>query len=197
MKFVILDNTGWTTHFDALQLSSRAAETASAASRRASNRLVRWTPPASSPAVLPPLHPYTFERSCAMTPHVHRYNFFSHFSRSPFARMRRRTRGDARSCSRGCHIRPAAKTPTPACRGRRALPNGDRCATCAYQNVSQSSPPAAAATAACAGAADAAEGLRADVAIAVRLTGPSRTSRSSRAAAGADAATGAAVARGF
>ena len=48
MKFVILDNTAWTTHFVVLQSTSRAAETASGASRRTTERLVCWTPPTSS-----------------------------------------------------------------------------------------------------------------------------------------------------
>lgn len=51
MKFDILHNTARTAHFDALQSMFRAAETASAASRRATKHLVHRTRP-SSP--LPP-----------------------------------------------------------------------------------------------------------------------------------------------
>lgn len=195
MKFVILDNTGWTMHFYALQSISRAAETASAVSRRASEHLVRWTLRSSSRRlhffVHTPPHPYTFERSCAMTRDARRYKFFSHPRRYPYAA--RRQKYDARRypiVHVRCHILSVAETTTPACRGRRALPNGDRCARHANQNVSQSSPPAVAAT-----GADAVTGLRADGAIAVRFAG---ASRSSRAGAGADVAvdTGAGIARG-
>lgn len=149
MKFVILDNTGWTMHFHALQSTSRAAETASAVSRRASERLVRWT--FRSPSrrlhffVHTPLHPYTFERSRAMTRDARRYTFFSHPRRYPYAA--RRQTCDARRCPIvhvRCHILSVAETTTPACRGRRALPNGDRCARHANQNVPQSSPAVAA-----------------------------------------------------
>ncbi|MCO1402519.1 hypothetical protein [Burkholderia multivorans] len=54
MKFDILHNTVRTAHFDALQSMFRAAETASAASRRATKHLVHRTLP-SSP--LPPFIP--------------------------------------------------------------------------------------------------------------------------------------------
>lgn len=198
MKFVILDNTGWTMHFHALQSISRAAETASAMSRRASERLVRWTLRSSSLLlhffVHTPLHPYTFERSCATTRHVRRYKFFSHSSEIPVRSTDAKTRCTIVHVR--CHILSIAETTTPACRGRRALPNGDRCAMHANQNVSQSSPPAVAATGA--GAVDAATGWRADVAIAVRFAGASRPSRAvAGAGVAADTAAGAAgIARG-
>jgi len=76
MKFVILDNTAWTTHFVVLQSISRAAETASAASRRTSKRLVRWTPPTS------PLLPFIPIRSSGRV-RWHAARTVTNFFRSP------------------------------------------------------------------------------------------------------------------
>ena len=203
MKFVILDNTAWTTHFVVLQSSSRVAETASAASRRTTERLVCWTQPTSS------LLPFIPIRSSGrFRRHVVRTvtNFFrSALTEIPVRRMRephlplcthpsmpvtRCTRRGAivihaRRLSQG----PTAETTTPACRGRRTSPNGDRCAARANQKVSQSS----AVAAVCAGAAAAATGLRAGGAADTRFGG---ASRSSRAAAWTGTATVAATARG-
>lgn len=197
MKFVILDNTAWTTHFDALQSISRAAETASATSRRASEHLVRWMPPPSSPRPsLPPSSLYVRADVFDDTPRAPLQNFFasSGDTRSADAHMqraRRRTHVHAR-----CHISSAVETTTPACRGRRVLPrvlpNGDRCAARATQNVSQSSAPAEAATGA--GAAAAAAGLRAGAA---RFGAASRSLRAPDGAGGETGTTaGAATARG-
>lgn len=102
-------------------------------------------------------------------------------------------------CTQPCtivvHVRrlshfSAAETTTPACCGRRSLPNGDRCAARANQKVSQSSAPPVAA--ACAGAAAAATGLRTGAAAAARFGWASRSSR----AAATGAATAAEDARG-
>lgn len=205
MKFVILDNTAWTTHFVVLQSSSRVAETASAASRRTTERLVCWTQPTSS------LLPFIPIRSSGrFRRHVVRTvtNFFrSALTEIPVRRMRelhlplctRPSMQVSRCTRRGAiviHARrlsqcPKAETTTPACRGRRTSPNGDRCAARANQKVSQSS--AVALAAVCAGAAEAATGFRAGAAADTRFGG---ASRSSRAAAWTGAATVAAAARG-
>lgn len=205
MKFVILDNTAWTTHFVVLQSISRVAETASGASRRTTERLVCWTHPASS------LLPFIPIRSSGrFRRHVARAvtNFFrSALTEIPVRRtwerhVHRCTHPSMQvtRCARRCAIVirarrlshfSAAKTTTPACRGRRSSPNGERCAASANQKVSQSSEPAL--TAVCAGAAEAATGLRTGAAAAARFGG---ASRSSRAAAWTGAATAAAGARG-
>ena len=205
MKFVILDNTAWTTHFVVLQSTSRAAETASVASRRTTERLVCWTHPTSSPppsslyvrAVVfddtlraplqiffaAPLRKYPYD-GCGNMAH----NLCTHPSMQVSPCMRRCTivMHDV-----ACHIFSVAETTTPAGRGRRSSPNGDRCAARANQKVSQSS--ASAVAAVCAGAAEAAAGLRTGAAAATRFGG---ASRSSRAAAWTGTATVAATARG-
>lgn len=205
MKFVILDNTAWTTHFVVLQSISRAAETASGASRRTTERLVCWTHPTSS---LLPFIPIRL--SGRFRRHVARAvtNFFrSALTEIPVRRMRElhmrlcsHASMQVTRCTRRCtiviHARrlthfSKAETTTPACRGRRSSPNGDRCAARANQKVSQSSESAVAAV--CAGAAEAATGLRTGAAAAARFGG---ASRSSRAAAWTGAATVAAGARG-
>lgn len=208
MKFVILDNTAWTTHFVVLQSISRAAETASVTSRRTTERLVRWTHPTSS---LPPLIP--IRSSSRLRRHVARAvtNFFrSALTEIPVRRMRELHSHlcappsmQIVRCTQPCtivvHVRrlshfSTAETTTPACCGRRSLPNGipngDRCAARANQKVSQSSAPPVAA--ACAGAAAAATGLRTGAAAAARFGGASRSSR----AAATGTATAAEGARG-
>ncbi len=207
MKFVILDNTGWTTHFVVLQSTSRAAETASVASRRTTERLVRWTLPTSSrPPFIPIRSSRRLRRHAARTVtnflavplteipvrrmrehDAHRCAYCAHPSVRVARCMRRCTTVHAR-----CHILSAAETTTPAGRGRRSSPNGDRCAARANQKVSQSSAPAAAATGAAAGVADAVAGLRAGIAAAMRFGGASRSSRAAACCAGtATAAAGA------
>ncbi len=205
MKFVILDNTAWTTHFVVLQSTSRAAETASAASRRTTERLVRWTHPTSSLLPFIPIRSSVRLRrhaSCAVT-----IFFRNALTEIPVRPIREHDAHRSASvsmhvarcmqrCTTGhvcCHILAAAETTTPACRGRRSSPNGDRCAVRANQKVSQSSAPAVAAAGVGAGTADAATGLRAGIAAAVRFGG---ASRSSRAAACTGTATAADDTRG-
>lgn len=207
MKFVILDNTAWTTHFVVLQSISRAAETASVASRRTTERLVRWTHPTSS---LPPSSLYVRAAVCDDTLRAPLQIFFrSALTEIPVRRMRElhshlcapQSMQSVR-CTQPCtivvHVRrlshfSTAETTTPACCGRRSLPNGipngDRYAARANQKVSQSSAPPVAA--ACAGAAAAATGLR-GAAAAARFGGASRSSR----AAATGTATAAEGARG-
>ncbi len=204
MKFVILDNTAWTTHFVVLQSISRAAETASVASRRTTERLVRWTHPTSS---LPPSSLYVRAAVCDDTLRAPLQIFFAApLRRYPYDGCGNFTRTCAQlpsmqiaRCTQPCtivvHVRrlshfSAAEMTTPACCGRRSLPNGDRCAARANQKVSQSSAPPVAA--ACAGAAAAATGLRTGAAAAARFGGASRSSR----AAATGAATAAEGARG-
>ncbi|VWC63415.1 hypothetical protein BLA18110_01389 [Burkholderia lata] len=205
MKCVILDNTAWTTHFVVLQSISRAAETASIASRRTTERLVCWTHPTSS---LPPFIP--IRSSDRFRRHVARAvtNFFrSALTEIPVRRMRElhlhpctHPSMQVTRCTRRCTIAihacrlshfSAAETTTPAYRGRCSSPNGDRCAASANQKVSQSS--ASAVAAVCAGAAEAAAGLRTGAVAAARF---GAASRSSRAAAWTGTATAAEGARG-
>lgn len=196
MKFVILDNTAWTTHFVVLQSTSRAAESASAASRRTTERLVRWTHPTSSLLPFIPIRSSRrlrrhaartvtifFRRALTEIPVRRMRAYDAHRCVCPPGRVARCTRR-CTSVHAHCHILSAAETTTPACRGRRSSPNGDRYAARANQKVSQSSAPAAAATGAAAGAADAVTGLRAGVAAAVRFGGASRSSRAAACCAG-------------
>lgn len=200
MKFVILDNTAWTTHFVVLQSTSRAAETASAASRRTTERLVCWTQPTSSLLPFIPIRSSgRFRRHAVRTV----TNFFrSALTEIPVRRMRELhlplcthpSIPVTRRCAIVIRARrlsqcSKAEATTPACRGRRTSPNGDRCAARANQKVSQSS----AVAAVCAGAAEAATGLRAGASADTRFGG---ASRSSRAAAWTGTATVTATARG-
>lgn len=208
MKFVILDNTAWTTHFVVLQSISRAAETASVASRRTTERLVRWTHPTSS---LPPSSLYVRAAVCDDTLRAPLQIFFAaplrkypydgcgNFTRTLCAPQSMQSVRCMQPCTIVVHVRrlshfSTAKTTTPACCGRRSLPNGipngDRYAARANQKVSQSSAPPVAA--ACAGAAAAATGLRTGAGAAARFGGASRSSR----AAATGTATAAEGARG-
>lgn len=127
MKFVILDNTAWTTHFVVLQSISRAAETASVTSRRTTERLVRWTHPTSS---LPPSSLYVRAAVCDDTLRAPLQIFFAApLRRYPYdgcgnftrtcAHLRRCRAFDARNLARSsfmyvvCHISPPQKRRRP------------------------------------------------------------------------------------
>ncbi len=198
MKFVILDNTAWTTHFDALQSISRVAETASATSRRASERLVRWTPPSSSrhPS-LPPSSLYVRADVYDDTLRAPLQIFFasSGDTRSADANTQRAATHElSRALSQSVGRNDDARMSRASCAAKWGEIRGEipgsvtakRCASRANQNVSQSSAPAATG----AGAAAAAAGLRAGAA---RF---GAASRSLRATAGAGGETGTAAAAG-
>ncbi|MBU9333991.1 hypothetical protein [Burkholderia multivorans] len=139
MKFDILHNTVRTAHFDALQSMFRAAETASAASRRATKHLVHRTLPSS------PLPPSSLDVRAAVcddtfaTPlqiffeqPLRRYPYDrcvieEHDARPAAARPAHRARDDALhvemrggSARRPLRIVSSAETTTPAGCGRRA-----------------------------------------------------------------------------